>query len=183
MKDALRRTERRQILRLPRKPVLAVAVFFPGNRLMHQASNWAVKWPQYELEFFFAQSLPEIQAALQGKALSIVDATEKPDRALAAFRRVVDELGASCSAVYTEKMHAGLELSVRGRGALLLLGPLSDALWEQWFDKIAERSDRVPRPTDATGQFARRGTGGREEVAWRKHPPHDPRDNRFRRIG
>ena len=39
--------------------------------------------------------------------------------------------------MYSERMHEGLEMFVRSRGALLLLGPLSEAEWDAFFEPQA----------------------------------------------
>ena len=44
--------------------------------------------------------------------------------------------------MYSERIREGLEMFVRSRGALLLLGPLSEAEWDAFFDRRLPRGGR-----------------------------------------
>jgi hypothetical protein len=124
-----------------REPELVIAVFYAGNPLMHQVSTWAATWPQYDFALSFGEGPVETCAAFRQASVSIIDATENPGRAMDAFLRATVELEAVSIIVYTESMHEGLELFVRSRGAMLLLGPMPDAQWKELFDDM-ERSIR-----------------------------------------
>jgi hypothetical protein len=126
------------------KSALAITVFYGGNSLMHQVSNWVGKHPTYDFELSFAESLPELRTVMRRASVAVVDATEDPARAMAVFREVTAELGADRVAVYTERMHEGLELFVRARGVLLLLGPMSDAPWEELFEGMLRSVGQMP---------------------------------------
>ena len=130
--------------RLSRKSDVAIVVFYPGNSLMHQVASWASDRPGSELEVSFADSVPEIRAVLRKTDVVIVDATEDPARAMETFVRATVESEPISVAVYTETMHPGLELFVRSRGALLLLGPMPDEPWQTLFDAMAFSRERVP---------------------------------------
>ena len=113
--------------------------------------------------------------------ISVVDATEGPARATAAFVQLIAESGPDCVAVYTEKMHAGLELFVRSRGSLLLLGPMSDASWAGLFEAMRRCLDRESRFRFPSRQPAEEDA--KLAAAWLqedrlKNSPH----NRFRKI-
>ena len=136
-----------------------IAVFYPGNSLMHQVSNWAIRHPAYDFALSFAQSLHEIRSVLRCTAITIVDATEDPLRAMAAFTQALTTLEADRVAVYTEMMHEGLELFVRARGASLLFGPMSDAPWEDQLAKMLESADRIRRFGFLTQQHAEANGG------------------------
>ncbi len=120
-------------IQIPQKSALTVAVFYPGNTLMHQVSNWAGEHPADGLRLCFPKSVGEIRTTLKETTISIVDATQDPTRAMAAFAELMAESPAESVAVYTEAMHQGLELSVRSHGVLLLLGPMEDLWWEELF--------------------------------------------------
>jgi len=143
---------------VPRESARVITVFYPVNSLMHQVSHWAVRYPACDFTLSFAQSLHEIRSVLRRTAVTIVDATEDPARAMAAFAQAIAALEAECVAVYTEAMHEGLELFVRVRGVPLLLGPMSDAPWEAQLEKMLQSAARIrldgflaPRYTKANG--------------------------------
>lgn len=123
-------------IQLPRESALTITVCYPGNSLMHQVSNWAGAHPTCGFQLCFPRSLPEIRDMLRNTVISIVDATEDPAQAMATFVQMIAEAAPDSVAVYTEQMHEGLELFVRSLGALLLLGPMSDALWEGLFEAM-----------------------------------------------
>jgi hypothetical protein len=70
-----------------------------------------------------------IRRAAAGAALVLVDVTEQICQAMAALDELAPILEPQRLAVYTERMHEGLERFVRVRGILLLLGPLEHAHW------------------------------------------------------
>jgi len=124
-----------------------IAVFYPGNVLMHQVSNWSGKWPAYDFAMTFAKSLPEIRAVLRSAAISILDATDEPVLAMDVLNLATGESVAGCVTVYTEKMLEGLELFVRSRSALLLLGPMEDPEWEDLFQATRRETVRSSKQT------------------------------------
>jgi hypothetical protein len=151
-----------------KKSSRAITVFYPANSLMHQVSDWAVKYPTCNLTLSFAQSLNEIRSVLRRTWVAIADATEDPARAMTAFAQAIAALQVECVAVYTETMHEGLELFVRVRGAPLLLGPLSDLTWQQQLEKMLQAAERI----HAGGSPARRSqiTDGAAPQPWiQKH--------------
>jgi len=139
MESTPERIDQRQTVGRSRKSPPAIAVFYPGNSLMHQISGWAVKFPAYDFSLFFERSAAEIQTALENSVLSIFDATDDPARAMIALSRAIASGGRDSTVAYTESMVEELELFVRSRGALLLLGPMDDAVWRELFDKRTHR--------------------------------------------
>ena len=123
-------------IQISRESAPTVALFYPGNSLMHQVSNWAGEHPACQFQLHFPESLREIGTLLRGSTISIVDVTEDPVQASPVFLQLMAESQPGSVAVYTETMHEGLELFVRTRGALLLLGPMSDAAWEGLFEAM-----------------------------------------------
>jgi len=154
---------------LPQESELTVAVFYPGNSLMHQVSNWANEHPACGLQLCFPDSVQEVRGAVEttDTTVSIVEATEAPARARAAFVQLLAESRSDCVAVYTERMYAGLELFVRSRGSLMLLGPMSDASWAGLFEamrRCARRRTSFRFPSrQPTGEEARLAAAWLEE--------------------
>jgi hypothetical protein len=118
---------------IPSQPVCEIALVYPCDRLAWRLLGWARKHADCVVKPVFSRSLPEIRAEICGAAVAVVDATEDHAQAIDAFSQAVAQVGVTHTTVYTEKMHDGLELFVRSRGAQLLLGPLSDAEWEAFF--------------------------------------------------
>ena len=77
----------------------------------------------------------------------LVDASDDHAQAIELFSQAVARFGSRQVAVYTESMHQGLELFVRTQGAWLLLGPLDDRQWEEFFSSLlpGTRQEPVPR--------------------------------------
>ena len=127
-----------------RKPAVhEIAVVYPGDSLTRQVAAWARKHADCVIEPVFAKSLPEIRGAIQHVDLAVVDATADHAQSVDALSQAVARLGASATAVYTERMHEGLEPFVRFQGCQLLFGPLSDVQWEDFF-AVALRRHKQP---------------------------------------
>ena len=105
---------------------------------MHQVSGWAVVCPAYDFRLSFTRSTQAIRNVSEEVSMAIIDATEKPAAALSAFDLMADDERADSTVVYTEVMHEGLELAVRSRGSLLLLGPMDDATWLELLGKKSQ---------------------------------------------
>jgi hypothetical protein len=71
--------------------------------------------------------------------------------------------------MYTETMHDALEVFVRLRGSLFLLGPLFDDQWEEYFARLLPNK-RVaavaPIPARQRSRFARSLDCGERQRAW-----------------
>jgi hypothetical protein len=119
---------------MPRPDIREVVLFYPGKRLARQVVAWARVRPDCTIEPVFARSFPAIQHAIRGADLVVIDATRDCAQAMDAFSQSLTYLGSAVTTVYTETMHEGLELFVRQHGSLLLLGPMSEVLWESYFD-------------------------------------------------
>jgi hypothetical protein len=130
--------------RLSENSDVAIVVFYPSSSLMHQVTSWVSDWPDSELKISFARSVPKILAALRRADVAVVDATEDPTRAMETFVRATVEPEPVSVAVYTEIMHPGLELFVRSRGAMLLLGPLHGEPWQNLFKAMTASRREVP---------------------------------------
>jgi hypothetical protein len=95
-----------------------------------------MRHPEWHVESPLGWSPPEIRTLLRYAGTALVDATEDPARARDAFVRAAARLGANAVAMYTETIHDSLELFVRLRGSLFLLGPLYDEQWEEYFQRL-----------------------------------------------
>ena len=111
--------------------------------LVMQAAEWARKHPQFQLRLASATTPGEISSALESAAAVIVDATEDPDRAVDTLEIACDIMGRDRAAVYSEESHNGLEVLVRVRGAMMLIGPMSAAEWQGVFDPMLRTTAAV----------------------------------------
>jgi hypothetical protein len=111
----------------------------------------------------------DLRMLLRYAGTALVDATENPGRAREVFLRAVARLGAGAVVVYTETMHDALEVFVRLRGSLFLLGPLFDEQWEEYFARLL-RTRRVaplaPIPARQRARFARSLDYRERQRAW-----------------
>jgi len=145
------------IVPFPGQAEVDVLLLYPGDSLMEQLDEClgnkeeltkmglnevGLKEVGVKVDTCFVTSLPEIRKALTGVRLAVLDATADPAQATDAFLQAVGQLGAYSVTVYTEEMHEGLEMFVRRRGAMLLLGPLKRHQWEEHFQRALEPNNR-----------------------------------------
>ena len=128
-------------------------LFYPGFLLAGQIHDWAEQHGGCRATISFERTLPGIRRWARRAALAIIDASSDPAQGTDAFLQSVSMLTSDAVAVYTEKMHDGLELLVRTFGAPLLLGPMSVNEWEEFLEP------RFPTliPLDASGLSAEPG--------------------------
>jgi hypothetical protein len=119
-----------------RSDVCDMLVLYPTQSLVRQIGAWSVRHGECRVETTATRSPREIRAALDRADMVLVDATEDHVQAIDAFALALGSRGASKTAVYTERMHEGLEPFVRQQGILLLFGPLSGAQWEGFFARL-----------------------------------------------
>ena len=113
--------------------VRRIAVCYPTESLSRQMALWARRHEDCQIEPVFGRSALEIRRSLSGIDRVLVDASDDHAQAIELFSQSVVRLGSQHVAVYTERMHEGLELFVRTQGAWLLLGPLNAWQWEEFF--------------------------------------------------
>jgi hypothetical protein len=125
-----------------------VLLLYPGQSLRDQMELWCGRHPDRRVQVSCERSLPEIRQLLHRAESTIIDATEDPCQATDAFLQAVARLGAGAVTIYTASGCDDLEVFVRMRGSLFLLGPLFD---EQWEDVIAGllRARRGPKVAPA----------------------------------
>lgn len=119
-----------------------VLLFYPGESLRDQLGIWAVHGSERHVETSFERSLPEIRRLLRNAGAVVIDASEDPSQAADAFLQAVTQLGANAVTMYTEKMHDDLEMFVRMRGSLFILGPLFEQPWDELFERSLRTKDR-----------------------------------------
>ena len=122
-----------------------IVVFHSGDSLMRQLGVWSDGYPECNLCLSSAESLLEIYKASRRGAFVLIDVAEDPKRARLVMLQVTAAREAPAVAVYTEVADEGLELFVRTRGGLLLLGPMSNASWDGVFEGVLQSSARKPR--------------------------------------
>lgn len=166
----------------PQRTASDIVLFYPGASLTDQVAGWSERHPQCSLEVSFAKTVPGIRQALSSADAAVLDATADPGQAMAAFSQAVAKLGAYSVAVYTERMHEWLELSVRIRGALLLLGPMDSSQWEGLFDRLLPGTGRPcpaellsQRPARDPARSGNRGTRERLAARWLLAGFHRPK--------
>jgi hypothetical protein len=133
------RKMRRAVSNLQVSGIADVLLLQPARSLSDQIAHWARQRPGWRIAMSFARKLPEIRKVLDQTNTAIVDATEDPCLAAEGFLQAVTQLGASAVTMYTEVTHRDLELLVRVRGSLFLLGPLWADEWEGFFDGSLRR--------------------------------------------
>lgn len=112
---------------------------------MRQLDVWSDGYPECNLRLSSAESLLEIYTASRRGTFVLIDAVKDPKRARLVMLQVTAAREAPAVAVYTEAADEGLELFVRTRGGLLLLGPMSSASWNGVFERVLQSSTRKPR--------------------------------------
>jgi hypothetical protein len=125
-----------------RKSRHEVVLLYPGESLHRQVAAWGQRHADCAVEPLFIRSLIGIRRFLETADVAVIDATDDEAQAIDAFTQATARLGAAGTAVYTERMHEGLEELVRMRGALLLFGPLDDDQWEGFFERAIAAQQR-----------------------------------------
>ncbi len=116
--------------------VQRIAICYPTESLSGQVARWSRGRDDCRVETVCARTAAAIRGALDGAHLALVDASDDHAQAIDLFSQAVARLGSRRASVYTERMHEGLELFVRTQGAWLLLGPLTDEQWEDYFSMM-----------------------------------------------
>jgi hypothetical protein len=106
-------------------------LLYPTPALTGQVGLWVGRDARWSLRTCEAGGPAEIRRAAGEAGLVLIDATDRPALAASALSHVLTVRRPV--AVYTEIVHEGLELYVRVRGVLLLLGPMPPASWRSFF--------------------------------------------------
>ncbi len=131
-----------------------IALGYPTESLSCQMALWANQREDCGFEPVFGRSAPEIRQSLNGADMVLVDASDDHAQAIELFSQSIARLGSRRVAVYTERMHEGLELFVRTQGAWLLLGPLSSRQWEEFFSSMLPPAYQEPLLRQNSGHKA-----------------------------
>lgn len=120
----------------PRSDVCRLLVFYPTQSLAREIAAWSVGRGDCRVELVGARGVNEVRDAIRRADAVLVDATGDHGQAVDALVMALRAVGAAKTAVYTERMHEGLEPFVRRQGVLLLLGPLHGAEWQGFFARF-----------------------------------------------
>ena len=121
-----------------------IAVCCPTESLSGQIARWTQSRDDRTVEPLFGLTVAAARRVLGHAAAALIDAADDREHAIDLFSQAVAVLPGRRVAVYTERMHEGLELFVRAQGAWLLLGPLSGEEWEDVFSSLLRQSRREP---------------------------------------
>ncbi len=121
------------------QPATEIVVFYPASALMLDLANWFGRHSRFNMRAVESHQVNNIRAASQRAALAIVDATEALNAAMTALGLCLENLPPEKIVVYTERMHDGLEIFVRSRRVLLMLGPASQTEWEAFLAPLESR--------------------------------------------
>lgn len=137
-----------------------IVLYCAGESLLSQVARHMPDH-QYCLRLVSAASCAEPDALPGFAAFSIIDATDHPAAAMAALEHALDLIDPDLLTVYTERMHTGLELFVRLRGVIMLLGPMSQQEWTSFFETVGRNHLRLAQSGYSTGRadFACEGEG------------------------
>jgi len=129
-----------------------IVLFHAGESLLEQVADWVRRHRWISLRLVSSYQAATVRRSLARWTAGVIDATQHPRAALRTLQQVLEvpdcRLPALC--VYTERMHAALEMFVRRRGVLLLLGPMTQTEWSGFFDLAAPiASNRIEGPPNA----------------------------------
>ncbi len=124
--------------------VHSIALGYPTESLSQQVALWARNHEDCGIEPIFDRSVWAIRRSLSGTKVVLVDASHDHAQAIELFSQALARHGARRVAVYTERMHEGLELFVRTQGAWLLLGPLDERQWDEFFASMLPPAEQEP---------------------------------------
>jgi hypothetical protein len=121
-------------------------LIYPGVPLLTQVADWARDNGNTAIVLRILSSRDRllIQAAVRHAAMVIVDATEQPGAAMAAVESAISHTSPTNIVVYTEQVHAGLELFTRVRGVALVVGPMSRPEWDVWLESLQQVTHPMP---------------------------------------
>ena len=132
--------------------VQRIAICYPTESLSGQVAQWG-RNKDCRVETVRSRSAMAIRGALGDAQLAVVDASDDHAQAIDLFSRRSPGWERRRASVYTERMHDGLEDFVRTQGAWLLLGPLTDQEWDDYFATMlpATRSNADRRHWSSQG--------------------------------
>ncbi len=132
-----------------------IALFYPQQSLLDQISEAAAEG-NYALTVSLARNASALRDIMRNADAAVIDATPDPARAAAALTSLLKLVPPRRLAVYTELLHAGLEIFVRSRGPFLLMGPMSRRLWNDYLAYATTESADAPETLTAPPVAKRR---------------------------
>ena len=119
---------------------------YPGVPLLTQVADWARDNGNTAVVIRVLSSRDPllVRSAVRNAAMVIVDATDQPGAAMGAVESAIAHTSPTNIVVYTEQVHAGLELFTRVRGVALIVGPMSRPEWDAWLESLQQAT--LPRP-------------------------------------
>jgi hypothetical protein len=127
------------------KRACELLLLFPTDSLVEQISECLQLHHELGLTVCSSSQTANQRGALAQADIAIADATQEPEAAAKAFEIAAAILGSHHVSTYTETMHTGLELFVRTRGGLLLLGPMSMTEWGGYFQSAMRGQEKAAR--------------------------------------
>lgn len=132
-----------------------LVLFNAGQSLKEQITSFSHEFPWLFVRLVFSCDPVVINASLTNVGLALIDATEEPAGAMDLLEYVMPRVVPERLAVYTDRVYEGLEVFVRVRGVLLLLGPMEAAEWSGLFQPLQKRPLRVIMPTPTSSPSER----------------------------
>ena len=126
-----------------------VVLFYAEQSLTEQIVGFACKRRRLFVRSVSSCNPAVVNDALSNAGYSLIDATERPARAMDLLEYVLPRVGRERLAVYTERVYEGLEIFVRVRGVLLLLGPMTPTEWSGLFRPLRKEPLRAVAPIAA----------------------------------
>ena len=126
-----------------------VVLFYAEQSLTEQITSFACKRRCLFVRSVSSCNPAVVNDALSNAGYSLIDATERPARAMDLLEYVLPRVGRERLAVYTERVYEGLEIFVRVRGVLLLLGPMTPTEWSGLFRPLRKAPFRLITSTAA----------------------------------
>jgi hypothetical protein len=107
-----------------------VAIFYPDDRLLLDLAQWFHRNSRFHMEVVLSRQTSVMRSIAAQATFLVINATQCLDPAITALAVALECVPCERILLYTERMHEGLELFVRCRGVLMLLGPASQIEWE-----------------------------------------------------
>lgn len=107
-----------------------VVLMYPTQSLLDQVTDLVSSSPAFSVDPTYPLGDEAIRHAAMEGDIVVVDATQYTSATRHALELILQQMEPEQVAVYTERTDVGLEVFVRVRGVLFLLGPMSREEWE-----------------------------------------------------
>ncbi len=106
----------------------SVVLLHAGESLLKQITRWGQLRPNADIQLADSALPSTLKPLLSDTTAAVTDATDQPEAAMQTLAGILSVLQRTESqmklGVYTEKIYDGLEMFVRLRGILFLMGPM-----------------------------------------------------------